>query len=52
MAYVKPIDGYIVDVPNATFTRCDGNVFYFNKLNSCNFSPTMEPIVRSARCSV
>ena len=45
MAYVKPIDGYIVDVPNATYTRCDGNIFYFNKLNSCNFSPTMEPII-------
>lgn len=44
MAYVKPIDGYIVDVPNATFVRCDGRIFYYNKLNSCNFSPNMEPI--------
>lgn len=45
MAYIKAIDGYIVDVPNATFTRCDDKRFYFNKLASCNFSPTIEPLI-------
>lgn len=44
MAYIKQINGYIVDVPKATFTRCDGKVFHFDKLNSCNFTPNMEPI--------
>ena len=44
MAYIKPIDGYIVDVPNATFIRNDGKIFYYNKLASCNFSPSVEPM--------
>lgn len=44
MAYIKSIEGYIVDVPNATFTRCDEKIFNYKKLNSFNFSPQMEPI--------
>lgn len=44
MAYIKPINGYVVDVPNATFIRCDGKRFYYNKLASCNFSPTIDPL--------
>lgn len=45
MAYISAIKGYIVDVPNAIFTRTDLKRFYFNKLASCNFSPAVEPII-------
>ena len=26
-------DGYIADVPNAVFTRCDGRIFGYDKLS-------------------
>lgn len=48
MAYIPAIDGYIVDVPNVIFTRCDGKEFTYQRLTSCNFSPTMEPIAINA----
>lgn len=42
--YIKKIDGYIVDVPKAIFTRCDGRRFVYDNLASCNFSPTIDPL--------
>jgi len=40
MIYSDKYGGYIADVPNADFIRCDGRVFTFDELNSASFSQT------------
>ena len=38
--YSEKYKGYIADVPNITFVRCDGTVFYFDEVNSAGMSRT------------
>lgn len=37
--YVKRFGGYIADVPNFWFRRCDGKVFYFDELTNASVAP-------------
>lgn len=40
LMYSEKYAGYIADVPNIHFIRCDGKVFYFDEVNSSSFNPT------------
>ena len=45
--YVPKFDGYMVDVANLIFIRCDNVPFYFNEASQTNFSDTMNNITIS-----
>lgn len=45
MAYLDAARGYIADVPEIVFYRCDQKVFHFNELTSFNFETKNDPIV-------
>lgn len=45
--YVPKFDGYMVDVANLIFIRCDDVPFYFNEASQTNFSDTMNNITIS-----
>lgn len=36
--YIEKFDGYIADVPNIVFERCDGTVFAFDEVNTASMS--------------
>lgn len=38
MLYVEKYDGYIADVPNIEFIRCDGTVFAYDELTSASMT--------------
>ena len=40
MIYSEKYGGYVADVPNVDFIRCDGRVFFFDQINSANYSQT------------
>ena len=40
MIYSEKYGGYIADVPNVDFLRCDGRQFTFDQLNSASFAQT------------
>lgn len=40
MAYVTPLDGYIADVPEIIFKRCDSEIFVFDQVSTASFTPT------------
>lgn len=40
MIYSEKYGGYIADVPNVDFIRCDGRVFFYDQINSASFSQT------------
>lgn len=42
--YLRKYDGYIVDVANLIFIRCDNTPFYFDEASQTNFSDTMNNI--------
>lgn len=44
MAYVKELGGYIADVPNIHFKRCDGKVFYWDEITAASFTPNSDNI--------
>lgn len=39
MIYVPELKGFIVDVPNITFIRCDKEVFYYDNVSTSNITP-------------
>lgn len=45
MTYLDTARGYIADVPEIVFYRCDKKVFHFNELTSFNFETKNDPIV-------
>ena len=45
MTYLDAAKGYIADVPEIVFYRCDQKVFHFNELTSFNFETKNDPIV-------
>lgn len=38
MLYIEKYDGYIADVPNIEFVRCDGTVFAYDELTSASMT--------------
>lgn len=38
MLYIEKYDGYIADVPNIEFIRCDGTVFAYDELTSASMT--------------
>ena len=38
MLYVEKYNGYLADVPNIEFVRCDGTVFAYDELNSASMT--------------
>jgi hypothetical protein len=42
--YVPKFNGYIVDVANLIFIRCDNTPFYYNEASQTNFSDTMNNV--------
>ena len=38
--YIEKFDGYIADVPNIVFERCDGKVFAYDEVNTASMSNT------------
>ena len=38
MLYIPKYDGYLADVPNIEFVRCDGTVFAYDELNSASLT--------------
>lgn len=42
--YLEKYNGYIADVPNITFTRCDGKVFFFDEVNTAGVTNTKNSI--------
>ena len=38
MLYIEKYNGYIADVPNIEFVRCDGTVFAYDELNSASMT--------------
>lgn len=45
MTYLDAAKGYIADVPEIVFYRCDQKVFHFNELTSFHFETKNDPIV-------
>lgn len=41
-SYVKEFGGYISDVPQLFFKRCDGHVFHFNELTQASVTPNIQ----------
>lgn len=39
MIYVPELKGYIIDVPNVTFIRCDKEVFYYDNVSTASITP-------------
>lgn len=42
LRYVEKLQGYIADVPDIDFTRCDGRLFHFDQVNTAGVSTTAE----------
>lgn len=42
--YIPKFKGYMVDVADLIFTRCDGKPFYFDEASQTNFTDTMNSI--------
>lgn len=40
LIYSEKYAGYIADVPNIHFIRCDGRAFYFEEVNSASMTNT------------
>ena len=40
--YVKEQNGYVADVPNVYFKRCDGKLFYYDELTAASLTPNNE----------
>lgn len=38
MLYIEKYDGYLADVPNIEFVRCDGTVFAYDELSSASMT--------------
>ena len=38
MLYLEKYDGYLADVPNIEFVRCDGTMFAYDELNSASMT--------------
>ena len=38
MLYIEKYNGYLADVPNIEFVRCDGTVFAYDELNSASMN--------------
>ena len=38
--YIEKFDGYIADVPNIAFERCDGKVFAYDEVNTASMNNT------------
>ena len=38
MLYIEKYNGYLADVPNIEFVRCDGTVFAYDELNSASMT--------------
>ena len=38
MLYIPKYNGYLADVPNIEFVRCDGTVFAYDELNSASMT--------------
>lgn len=42
--YIEKLNGYIADVPNIDFTRCDGTAYNFYEVNTANVSDSTESL--------
>lgn len=40
LRYIEKFAGYIADVPDIDFTRCDGKVFHFDQVNTAGVTNT------------
>lgn len=39
-SFIQSINGYVADVAEIYFKRCDGKVFFFDEGSSSSFTPT------------
>lgn len=44
MAYIQSVNGYVADVAEIYFKRCDGKVFFFDEASSSSFTPTFNQL--------